>query len=178
MKKLIYFALLAWLGGIQAAHALDPVAPVSERKYGVVYVKSTLPKSDIITLTNSTDPTANISIKSETDVKVPVGDYMVRVEMQDYSYEVEVTVRPTERHEIVVPGFGNLKVNGAKATVEVLKPGEKKPIAKFDTGYVKTLPSGTYDVVITWGPAQKKDSLTQKNVVIVTNTTRQIDFKY
>ena len=178
MKKSILFALLACLGGMQAALALDPVAPVSERKYGIVYVKSTLPKSDIITLTSSTDPTNTLSLKSETDAKVPVGDYMVRVEMQDYSYEVEVTVRPTERHEIIVPGFGNLKVNGPKATVEVFKSGEKKPVATFDTNYVKTLPSGTYEVAISWGSGKKKDTLTQKNVVVVTNTTRQIDFKY
>lgn len=178
MKKRLFFALLACLTAAGELRALDPVAPVSERKYGVVYVKSTLPASDVITLTNVTDPNHTLTLKSETDAKVPVGDYAVRVEMQDYSYEVEVSVRPTERHEIIVPGFGNLRVNGPKANVEVFEAGEKKLIAKFETNYTKTLPRGTYDVLISWGVSKKKDSITQKNVVVVTNTTRQIDFKF
>ncbi len=178
MRKWLIFAVLVLGGMAGRAQALDPVAPVSERKFGVIYVKSTLPASDIITVTNVTDEKQVLTLKSETDAKVPVGDYMVRVEMQDYSYEVEVTVRPTERHEIIVPGFGNLKVNGPKANVDVFAVGEKKPIATFATNYVKTLPRGTYDVVISWGASKKKDSITQKNVQVVSNTTRQIDFKY
>jgi hypothetical protein len=178
MKKRLFFALLGCLAVAGEIQALDPVAPVSERKYGVVYVKSTLPSSDVITLTDVADPNHTMTLKSETDAKVPVGDYTVRVEMQDYSYEVEVSVRPTERHEIVVPGFGNLRINGPKANVEVFEAGEKKPIAKFASNYTKTLPKGTYDVVISWGVSKKKDSITQRNVVVVTNTTRQIDFNF
>jgi len=179
MKK--WFVLGLFLTALipSFSFALDPVAPASERKFGIIYVKSTLPQSDVITVTSVTDPGKVITLKSETDAKVPVGDYTVRVEMQDYSYEVEVSVRPTERHEIIVPGFGNLKVNGPQATVEVFESDKKKPIATFKTNYVKTLPSGTYEVVITWGAKKsKKTSLTQSNVQVVTNTTRQIDFGY
>jgi len=177
MKKLRLLSLLGFMFCVTNAWALDPVAPVSERKFGVVYVQSTLPGSDIITLTSSTDPGKVINMKSGVDAKVPVGDYQVRIEMQDYSYEVGVTVRPTERHEIIVPGYGNLKVNGPKAVVEVFEKDSKKPIAKFDTNYVKTLPKGIYDVKITYGKT-KKQSIDEHDVSIVTNTTRQIDFNF
>src|SRR5437867_2161357 len=140
MKKLFSLSVLAILFCATMAWALDPVAPLSERKFGVVYVQSTLPSSDVITLSPTNDSGKAINMKSGVDVKVPVGDYTVRVEMQDYSYEVGVTVKPTERHEIIVPGYGNLRVNGPKADVEVFGENSKKPIAKFQTNFTKTLP--------------------------------------
>ncbi len=178
MKKLFFLALLSIISLPSIARALDPVAPVAERKFGVVYVKSTLPSSDVITLTSAADPNSTQTIKAETDSKVAVGDYTVRVEMQEYSYEVEVTIRPTERHEIIVPGFGNLRVNGPnKALVEVFEANSNKLVTKFQTNFTKTLPRGNYDVKVSVGKT-KKDSVTQKNVMVVTNTTRQVDVKF
>lgn len=174
MKKIFPLILLSLLAFSGKSRALDPIAPASERAFGTVYVKSPLPNSDIVTLTSQSDTQNILKMQPEVDAKVKVGDYTVRVEMQDYSYEQEVSVRPTERHEIIVPGFGNMVVKGAKGTVEVYtKDSSKKPESTFATNYVKTLPSGNYDVKVKVG----KYTLDQNNISVVTNTTREIDVK-
>lgn len=174
MKRIFPLFLLGCLVWGSPVHALDPVAPASERAFGIVYVKSPLPGSDVVTLTSQSDDKNVLKMQPEVDAKVKVGDYTVRVEMQDYSYEQEVSVRPTERHEIIVPGFGNLVVKGPKGTVEVYtKESSKKPESTFATNFVKTLPGGIYDVKVKVG----KYTLDQNNISVVTNTTREIDVK-
>jgi hypothetical protein len=173
MNRFFFIVFLALLTLSPSVQALDPKAPVSERAFGVVYVKSPLPSSDIITLNGQGDNKEVVKMQPEVDARVKVGDYMVRVEMQDYSYEQEVSVRPTERHEIIVPGFGNLVVKGAKGTVEVYAKKSKKPESTFNTNYVKTLPSGVYDVKVKVG----KYVLDQNDISVVTNTTREINVK-
>lgn len=148
--------------------ALDPVAPRAERRYGMVYVKSPNP-DDKIVLVSQRQGIDDQKIESLKDVQVPVGDYVVEVSMEpEYSYAQPVTVRPTERHEIIVPGYGNVQVNGKCDKVRVLKDG--KEIAKMKCGEVRTLPRGSYDLKIEIG----KYTLDQ-SVGVVTNTLRQVD---
>jgi hypothetical protein len=171
--KILAFALLL-LGLAPAVHALDPIAPTAERKFGVLFVKSPQPKSDQIQIESMADGKKQ-KVASETEVKVPVGDYRVNVKMQDYSYEQEVKVGGTERTEVVVPGFGNLKVEAPKkSTVEVFKRGSQSLVAKFPVDQVKVLPVGYYDVKISLLEA----SVTMNNVWIVTNTTREVAAKF
>lgn len=148
--------------------ALDPVAPRSERRFGMVYVKS--PNADDkIVLVSQRPGEKDLKIKALEDVQVPVGDYVVQVEMPpEYTYEQAVTVRPTERHEIIVPGYGNVRVNGKCDQVKVLENG--KEIAKIKCGQVRTLPRGSYELKILIG----KYTLDQ-SVGVVTNTLRQVD---
>jgi hypothetical protein len=174
MKKIISLAFGIFLFLSGSAHALDPVAPRSERAFGIVYVKTPLPGSDIVTLISKSDPKDTQKLQAEVDVKVKVGDYLVKVEMQNpYTYEQEVSVRPTERHDIIVPGFGNVIVKGAKGNVEAYAQGSSSPVAKFATNYVKTLPEGTYDLKVKVGSY----TLDQKSISVITNTTREVDVK-
>jgi len=162
------------LGLAPAAQALDPVAPVSERKFGVIFVKTPQPESDQIQLESIADGKKR-KVTPEAEVKVPVGDYRVNVKMQDYSYEQQVLVGGTERTEVVVPGFGNLKVDAPKkSSVEVYKKGSQSLIAKFPVSQIKVLPVGYYDVKISLLEA----SVTMNNVWIVTNTTREVAAKF
>ena len=171
--KILAFSLLL-LGLSPSVRALDPVAPVSERKFGVLFVKTPMPDSDQIELESIADGKKQ-KAKSETEVKVPIGDYRVHVKMQDYSYDQEVKVGGTERTEVVVPGFGNLKVEAPKkSVVEVFKRGSQSLVAKFPVEQVKVLPVGYYDVKISLLDA----SVTMNNVWIVTNTTREVAAKF
>lgn len=171
--KVLGFALLL-LGLAPAAQALDPVAPVSERKFGVLFVKTPMPGSDQIQIESIADGKKQ-KIASETEVKVPIGEFRVQVKMQDYNYEQQVMVGGTERTEVVVPGFGNLKVEAPKKSqVEVFKKGSQALVAKFPADQVKVLPVGYYDVKIILLEA----SVTMNNVWIVTNTTREVAAKF
>ncbi|MCE9624914.1 MAG: hypothetical protein K8R69_05595 [Deltaproteobacteria bacterium] len=174
MKTLSRWIFAALMLSALPAYALDPVAPVSERKFGMLFVKTPMPETDVITLT-STGGGKKQTAKPGIEVKVPIGDYQVSVKMQDYVYEQQVKVGGTERTEVVVPGYGNLKVSAPKgATIEVYKTGTQSLVAKFPASQVKVLPTGYYDVHIHF----EKDSVTMNNVWIVTNTTREVAAKF
>lgn len=174
MKAKVLGLALLLLGLAPSARALDPVAPVSERKFGVLFVKTPMPASDQIQIESIADGKKQ-KVASETEAKVPIGDYRVNVKMQDYSYQQEVKVGGTERTEVVVPGFGNLKVEAPKKSlVEVYKRGSQSLVAKFPVDQVKVLPVGYYDVKISLLDA----SVTMNNVWIVTNTTREVAAKF
>ncbi len=153
--------------------ALDPLAPRSERSRGMIYVLTPQP-NDKVTITSRAGGTQ--SIPTNFVQWVPVGDYTVIAQMQDNRYTQHVTVQPTERTDVVVPGFGNIKVNSISPgdQVEVYRAKGGSLAAKFPASQIKTLPSGRYDVKITVG----KDSVTKNNILIVTNTTRQVDVSY
>lgn len=174
MKKfgLFIFAALSLVS--LRVFALDPVAPISERKFGMIFVKTPQPGSDTITLT-AVEGGKKQSLESEKEIKVPIGDYQVSVKMQDYLYEQQVKVGGTERTEVIVPGYGNLKVISPEgSTVEVYKTGTESLVAKFPVKQVKVLPTGYYDVRIRFG----NSSVTSNNVWIVTNTTREVEAKF
>ncbi|HKX12756.1 MAG TPA: hypothetical protein VJP40_06355 [bacterium] len=174
MKAKVLGLTLLLLGLAPSARALDPVAPVSERKFGVLFVKTPMPASDQIQIESIADGKKQ-KATSETETKVPIGDYRVTVKMQDYSYQQEVKVGGTERTEVVVPGFGNLKVEAPKkSVVEVYKKGSQSLVAKFPVDQVKVLPVGYYDVKI----SLLESSVTMNNVWIVTNTTREVAAKF
>lgn len=170
MRYLIYIFILAcYLPGIPA-HALDPVAPRSERRFGLVYVKTPNPDDKVTLISQRVDGKTQ-KIKPGEDVKVKVGDYLVTVEMgHDYIYNQDISVRPTERHEVITPGYGNLRVNGPCKEVLVSQGGKK--IAKIKCGKIRILPRGSYDLKIKIG----KYTLDQ-TVAVVTNTLREIDVK-
>lgn len=155
----------------QNAKALDPKAPREERATGMVYVETPNP-DDKIVLEPQREGQKEIKLSNKKDQLVPVGDYLVKVEIKpEYHYEQALTVRPTERHEVIVPGFGNLRVNGECSEVTILKDG--KEIDKIKCGQIRTLTSGAYDLKIKVG----KHTLDQP-VAIVTNTLRQVDIQF
>jgi hypothetical protein len=175
MKKFFLFALsVAWLHGA-SAHALDPLASRDERSKGMIFVKTPMPEADTVTLTQI-GGSATQTLKPNDMRWVEVGDYTVSVKMGDYKYDQNVTVRPTERTDVVVPGFGNLKVSSINSSdnVEVFKRGGKSLVTKFPASQIKTLPTGHYDVKVIVG----NTSITKDNVYVVTNTTREVVVSY
>jgi len=175
MKKFPLIASILMFLSLVAttAVALDPVAPRSFRKFGMIYVESPNPQSDSITLirkkTGFKEPLQSGVLKV-----VPVGKYRVEVKMQSYHYQQDVWVESTERTDVIVPGYGNLKVNAPNPSavmVEVYPKGKGKLVAKFPATEIKTLPRGHYEVRIKVGSF----ILTQPDVWVVTNTTRILD---
>ncbi len=165
----------------QVASALDPVAPRAERKYGELMVKTPLPTDTCeIKMTKDKNRDAGVdyqqTFKPGETLKIPVGDYVLKVKLQDREWTSQITIQPTERTDVVVTGYGNLKVTSpspSKDKVEVYGL-DGKLVSSFNPSQVKTLPTGTYNVTIKMGGA----SITQSNVVIITNTTREISASY
>jgi len=173
MKKQAIWILLPLLFVSLSVWALDPKAPRSERATGLIYVH-TPNQDDKITLISSRDEKNKQKIISDEEKQVKVGDYLVRVEIaKEYTYEQDVTIRPTERHEVIVPGYGNLRINGTSGKITVYPVGSKKKIAQFKGGEIRTLPRGVYDIKIQVG----KYILDQNGISVVTNTLREIDVK-
>ncbi|HCU23905.1 MAG TPA: hypothetical protein DF383_02720 [Deltaproteobacteria bacterium] len=157
-----------------SAQALDPIAPISERKFGIIYVKTPQPGSDMVTVI-PVGGGKSMKVASEKEVKVPVGNYEVTVQMQEYQYQNQVAVTGTERTEVIVPGYGNLKVTAPKdASIEVFKSGTQSLVAKFPPSKLKVLPAGYYDVQISLGGS----SVMSNDVWIVTNTTREVEASF
>lgn len=175
MKKFFLFAVTATLFFPLGARALDPLASREERNKGMIFVKTPLPEADLVTLT-LTNGGPGESLKPNDMRWVPVGDYLVTVKMGEYQYNQSVTVKPTERTDVVVPGYGNLKVTSINPTdtVEVFKKGTKAAVTKFPASQIRTLPTGHYDVKVTVG----NTSVTKDNVYVVTNTTREVVVSY
>lgn len=175
-KGRIFLAIL-FLLGVSNIWALDPVAPRAERKYGELMVQTPLPSDTCeIRMTKDKNRDAGIDyqqkFKPGETIKIPVGDYDLTVKLQDREWKTQVTIHPTERTDVKVTGYGNLKVNSpnpGKDTVEVATL-DGKVISTFHPSQVKTLPNGTYNVTVKMGGV----SITQPNVVIITNTTREV----
>ncbi|MFO1518209.1 MAG: hypothetical protein U1F57_00870 [bacterium] len=179
MRKLgALFFLVFFTGFIPLSFALDPVAPRSERKFGQLMVKSPLPDTDVCELTSAKDSKEPFkqTFKPFENVKVPVGDYVLTVKLQDAEWKTNITIQPTERNDVVVTGYGNLKVktpNPSKDTVEVYK-SDGKLLKTFNPTKVMTIPTGTYNVKVKMNGAE----ITEPNVVIVTNTTREVSASF
>lgn len=152
--------------------ALDPVAPRSFRSKGILWVKTPNPSQDVVSVTQlKTGKTW--TVPSDKTQIVPVGKYDIKVQMQNYTYHQKVLVQPTERADVVVAGYGNIKVNSPfQGEVMVYQNKSKNPTAKFPVNEIKTLPRGHYDVKIVFA---NKTQVMEPNVWIVTNTTRQLD---
>jgi len=170
MKKHLIFVSLFCLYLAFPAHALDPVADIAERKFGMIFIK-TPNADDVITLTSLRDEDKKQKVSPETDVKIRIGDYRVTVDIKGgYVYNQDVIVRGTERHEVIVPGYGNLRVNGRCSEVTILQNDKKVMVIKCNE--IRTLPRGSYDLKIQVG----KFTLDQ-NVMVVTNTLRELDVR-
>ncbi len=179
-KKLFVFVTV-FLFSLQSVWALDPVAPRSERKYGQLMVETPL-STDVCEIQMTQDKNRDAgsgyqqSFKPGETIKVPVGDYSLKVKLQDAEWTSQLTVYPTERTDVKVTGYGNLKVmspNATKDSVEVSNL-DGKVVSSFKASQVKTLPTGTYNVTVKMGGG----SVTQPNVVIITNTTREVSASY
>ena len=175
-KYFLFICVLSFFAS-QNLWALDPVAPRAERKYGELTVQTPL-ASDVcsIKMTKDKNRDAGIdyqqSFKPGETIKIPVGDYELKVKLQDREWTTQVTIHPTERTDVKVTGYGNLKVNSPspnKDTVEVATL-DGKVISTFHPSQVKTLPNGTYNVTV----KMSGTSITQPNVMIITNTTREV----
>lgn len=175
MRKLFPFIAIIFVIALftEGASALDPVAPRSFRKNGMIWVKTPNPSTDVVKITRlKTSETR--TIPSDKIEIVPVGKYRVKVTMQNYEYAQNVLVEPTERTDVEVPGYGNLEVNSAfPGEVQVYRKGSGTKVATFATNQVKTLPRGRYDVTIALGKG--RGSVTENDVWVVTNTTRILD---
>lgn len=179
--KLLWTVIVSAFLVFQNLWALDPVAPRAERKYGELAVQTPLPSDTCeIKMTKDKNRDAGIdyqqSFKPGETIKIPVGDYDLTVKLQDREWKTQITIHPTERTDVKVTGYGNLKVttpNPSKDSVEVADLGGKV-ISTFHPSQVKTLPTGTYNVKVKMGGT----SITQPNVVIITNTTREITASY
>jgi len=172
-KTLVVFllALIAF-----PALALDPVAPKSERRYGQIAVHSPLPGSDTCQIVAKTGSFQQ-SFKPEETIKVPVGDYTVKVKLQDQDWSKNITVHPTERTDVFVTGYGNLKVSSPDPALDVVEVLDQsgKQVANFHPSTVKTLPVGNYSVIVKMKLSRRKNTqVRQDNVSIMTNATREI----
>jgi len=170
MKNAWYFLIVFILLYSLPVQALDPVAPRAERRFGIVYVKTPNP-GDKVVLVNQRAGGDDIEVTPGQDVQIRVGDFRVTVKIaKEYEYIQDVTVRPTERHEIIVPGYGNLRVNGVCDEVLILKG--KKEIDKIKCNQIRTLPRGVYDLKI------KKGKFTlDQSASVVTNTLREFEVR-
>lgn len=172
MKQSRIFVFLAILLFSAPAWSLDPLAPRSERGEGRVVVHTPQP-DNTVTITNTKNKGSWNPQPGQT-ISVPVGDYELRVKMQDYSYSQNFHVAPTETSFLVVPGYGSLKVNAPNATDKVTVTSDKtgQVVATFMAADTKILPRGHYKVQIDVPgmlPAVKN------NVWVVTNTTRVLE---
>lgn len=179
--KYAFILAIGLILSYQSSWALDPVAPRAERKYGQLMVETPLP-SDVCEIKMIRDKNRDAGIdyqqsfKPGETIKVPVGEYALKVKLQEGEWNSQVTVYPTERSDVKVTGYGNLKVtspNPSKDSVEVAAL-DGKVISTFHPAELKTLPTGTYNVKVKMGGG----TITQPNVVIITNTTREISASY
>jgi hypothetical protein len=174
VKKIILFVLaFSTMLGVRNLSALDPVAPKSERAFGFIKVESPLPDSDLCEVTRVDDKNSfKQSFKPAEMVKLPVGNYLLVVKLQNNEWTSSAKISPTEYTKMVVIGYGNLKVttpNPSTDKVEVYTL-DGKLIKSFSSSNPQTLPTGTYNVKIKIGASE----VAENNVVILTNTTREI----
>ena len=172
MRKIIpLFIFLVVAANGTKIFALDPVTPRSERAFGFIKVESPLPDSDSCELTGKNKFKQNF--KPGEMIKVPIGEYDLEVKLQDGKWTSPVQIGPSEYTKVVVTGYGNLKVNSPNPESDKIEvySQEGKLVEDFHPSKLKTLPTGTYNVKVKIGKA----STTQNDVVIVTNTTRELD---
>lgn len=170
------------VGGVNLpVFALDPVAPKSERNKGHVMVTTPLPESDTCEVIGKNGLAKDFqkSFKPEDIVQIPIGDYQLKVKLQENEWTTDITVKPTELTRVVVTGYGNLKVNVSQPDPEDEAKvfSSDKLIKTFDPAKTITLPEGTYSVKIKPKKAKKKE-ITIENVKIITNTTRGVEVSF
>ncbi len=177
---LIVFAVPLW--------ALDPIAPKEERAFGFLSVESPL-ETDVCEITPlGKAERPPITFKSYEMVKVPVGEYNLKVKIQELDWTKQIKVTPTELTQIFVTGYGNLKVKTPhpdKDIVEVFDHSGRL-VKSFPSSELKTLPAGNYRVSVKLStdypnPKDPKQHLIQqvtKNTSIITNETRRLVVSY
>jgi hypothetical protein len=173
MRKGTAFLFIAvFLGAAFPSFALDPVAPREERAFGFLRVETPLPATDECEV-SAVAPASGYkkAFKPGQTMKIPVGDYLLSVKLQDRVWKNPISIRATELTALVVPGFGNLKVTSPRRsdTVEVYSP-KGGFVTSFPASQVKTLPVGRYHVKV----KMKSLETPRIQVAIVTNTTREV----
>ncbi|MFO1518210.1 MAG: hypothetical protein U1F57_00875 [bacterium] len=184
-KALFLFTPLFLILVMKSAFALDPVAPKQDRAFGFLTVQSPLPSDicEIKSLKLKQKEPFELNFHPDELMKVPVGDYQLKVKMQEVEWTSRVTVHPTEMTQVFVPGFGNLKViapQPAKTTVEVFSK-DGKLLRTFPADQIKTFPVGDYTVVVKLPAEQvpnRVETVTpegvKNNVTLVANETRRL----
>lgn len=170
-KFSLFFLFLTILFFTYPVQALDPVAPKHERAWGFLRVRSPLPQSDQCEITPVSPKNAPLVCKSGEMIPVPVGQYVLKVRMQNKNWTHPISIHPTELTDITVVGYGNLKVTSPSPQdrVEVYSTSGQL-LESFQASQIKTLPAGEYTVKVNIGPYQASLS----DVRIMTNTTREL----
>ena len=169
MKMTMIVALLLLA---TTSYALDPYAPKENRSLGFLSVTTPLPDSDKITATHAATG-KQYSLKSGEVMHVPVGDYQIQVQLQNNSEQRKTQVLSTERSDVIIVGYGNVKVSATDdAKVEIYRANGGASVGQCKPNAVCTLPSGTYDVEVRGKNWKVKDPVT-----VVTNTTREVVVK-
>jgi len=149
MRKLTFFGFLFSFLGLwhSPAQALDPYAGSQFDNAGMIHVQTPDPSKDEITLTNLRTHKIE-TLKSGKLKIVPAGTYRLKVVMEGEIDQRKVTIRPTERTDIVI-GYGKLKVVGPRSTlVQVFDKKAGNLIAEFPASQTQLLPRGKYDVKV------------------------------
>lgn len=168
-----FFFLLPLLFICSSTWALDPMAPKSERAFGRIRVKTPL-SSDICEIKGKAAQTEGkfILIPCAEMTKVLIGEYELRVKLQNTEWKTDITISPTEFTDVNVIGYGNIKVtspNPKLDSVEVLSTDGKK-VREFFTKDTITLPTGSYNLKI----KTSGQEVLFNDVVIMSNTTREV----
>jgi hypothetical protein len=178
---LLFFGLM----NVSSALAFDPVAPRSDRPFGFLKVDTPLPQSDLceITSINGVKYGYHLAFRPGEMIQVPIGEYELKVKLQDGEWTSPITVTSTEFTNVVVPGYGNLKVQAPHPwdMVEVYSR-DGQLLKRFPASKVKTMPIGIYDVRVTMesdlanrGNVTVNTMIASKhNVMIAPNTTREL----
>jgi len=188
MTFLISFLFLSTLG-LSSTFALDPVAPKSDRAFGYLKVDTPLPASDRCEIQRISGIGYQLQFQPGEMIKVPVGEYQLNVQLQNGLWSSPISVSPTEFTAVIVPGYGNLKVNSPNPRldmVEVFSHNDGRLVDRFPAANIKTLPIGNYDVMIKVGNRyvmkdkviRQVSTASRSNVSIMPNTTRELTVSF
>ena len=173
-KKILYFiSFLLLILSPPTILALDPVAPKSERAFGFLRVDTPLPLSDRCEIIGhgAMNQSMVLPCRPGEQMKVPIGAYLLKVELQQEEWSTPILIHPTEYTKLAVTGYGNLKVRSPHPmdSVEVFTE-DGRLLERFPASQIRTLPVGVYKIkVYTSAMATIKP-----NVSIWPNATREL----
>lgn len=182
-RSLFFFLSFLFLMNLSPAFALDPVAPKEERAFGFVSVETPLP-TDVCELTGIAPAgLPPMTVRPGELIRVPVGQYNLRVKMQGYEWTNTISVTPTELTAAVVSGYGNLKVATPNPTVDQVEvsSSDGKALKTFRSSEIATLPIGVYRVkirlgsgAVASGQGNMMQDVVRTDVKILPNETRRL----
>lgn len=139
-KIILFFSLIVMP---LVGQAYDPYTSKENRHLGFLFVRTPLPESDQISATHLGSGQV-LTIRSSQLEHIPEGNYKLQVKLQKEVLSLDAKVMPTERTDIVVQGFGNLRVEAPEKSNLSLSDSQGKEIVDFDLNKTVTLPLGSY----------------------------------